>query len=390
MDQNTLTNLMIIFIDTEIEPYIQESTYRTYLECLRASFFSHEISALSPERLTAEAVTSYIDDLLLRKSRNTVEMLHSLLKRFLSWLYKEDFIAQDFSPFVTLKKERRKNLNLQKCQEKSLRKRYFTPEDIRKIYYGFKRGVPGLSKQDMEWLPLILLQLETFLRVGEVLSIFLWNIDLENEVIWIRNTVAKRFRSDGKGERYIKVPKNGYERIVPLSPAAKEAVLYMIRTVAIFGVANPHQLLYPSFRNGNFRSTDNYERAFRKICDALSIDRDCSKTDCIGRKYGLNTHALRHTGITMANTAPGANLVNTALMAGHSIKRVGGSDIGAEASYIHAVRTELRKVKTPCMILGLGETDTKDELMQQEIQALFYKLQEREDLKELLEALVES
>ena len=116
---------------------------------------------------------------------------------------------------------------------------------------------------------------------------------------------------------------------------------------------NPEGLLYP-MPDGRMRSIESYERNFRMICNKLRIDRDCRKKDCLGRAYGLNTHALRHTGITMANSAEGANAIITAQVAGHSVRYAAGLDLGSDAVYTHAILSELRKVQTPSMLLGYG------------------------------------
>ncbi|MBQ6875963.1 MAG: hypothetical protein IJN46_06980, partial [Lachnospiraceae bacterium] len=67
------------------------------------------------------------------------------------------------------------------------------------------------------------------------------------------------------------------------------------------------------------------------------------------RKKGLNVHALRHTAITLANTAHGANVINTALMAGHTAIRT-------ENIYTHASEA-IKNVKTASeLVLGINDT----------------------------------
>ena len=79
---------------------------------------------------------------------------------------------------------------------------------------------------------------------------------------------------------------------------------------------NPENLLYPSFRSGKRRSASSMETCFKELCDRLEIERDVHVTKT-GHKKGLCLHSLRHTADTIANTAKGANVVNTALMMGH-------------------------------------------------------------------------
>lgn len=64
------------------------------------------------------------------------------------------------------------------------------------------------------------------------------------------------------------------------------------------------------------------------------------------RRKGLNVHALRHTAITLANTARDANVINTALMAGHTAIRT-------ENIYTHA-NEAIKNVKTASeLVLGM-------------------------------------
>ena len=55
---------------------------------------------------------------------------------------------------------------------------------------------------------------------------------------------------------------------------------------------------------------------------------------------GLCLHSLRHTADTIANTAKGANVVNTALMMGHKA-------VSVENIYTHATEEGLSSVVTP-------------------------------------------
>ena len=358
MDSRTLSEYMREFLANEVEPFVQESTYRSYLEGLRSNFYPHPISELTEAELSNAVIEKYYNDLISEKSRRTTEIMVTLVKRLFAYMYAKQFIPKDYAVNVMLPRHRRIDLDMDEARKERNRKRYFTEEDIIKFYEAYRNGIISVKPGVLEWCPVIILQLETFMRAGESLSIFLENVDLNNDLIWVRNTVAKRFKDNDIEkplEKYIKLPKNGEERVVPLSPLAREVVKKMIADTSNYAVSNDLELLYPALRTGRMRTIEAYERNFIKICNALNIDRDPSKKDCQGRSYGLNTHALRHTGITLANTADGANILNTALMAGHSVKRMNGIDIGSESSYIHAVLPALKNVKTPSMLLGLGE-----------------------------------
>ena len=60
------------------------------------------------------------------------------------------------------------------------------------------------------------------------------------------------------------------------------------------------------------------------MCDKIGVDRDVRQRKMQSGKVinkGLNTHALRHTAITIANTSKNANVVVNALQAGHTAIR---------------------------------------------------------------------
>ncbi len=71
----------------------------------------------------------------------------------------------------------------------------------------------------------------------------------------------------------------------------------------------------------------------------VGIDRDVRVTKT-GNKVGLCTHALRHTAITIANTAKNANVVVNALQAGHTA-------ITTENIYTHGRIESQKSIVTP-------------------------------------------
>lgn len=391
-----LSEYMREFLAVEVEPFVQESTYRTYLDSLRASFYPESFSSLSVSMLSEETIQTYYAQLLSRKSRRSVEIIVTLTKRLFEYLYKKKLTDENYSEYAFMPRRPRQEYDRLLVNQERLRKKYFSEEDIHKLYYAYKTRDLEVSERVKEYLPLIILQIETFLRGSETISIFKESVDLEKDLLWIRNSVGKRYRDNKEGgrlEKYLKAPKNGEERVVPLSPLAKDAVIQMLRATSVFVKDNPLGLLYPNLNNGKMRSIDAYERSFKKICAALDIDLDPSKTDCLGRSYGLSTHALRHTGITLANTAVGANILNTALMAGHSIHKVGGNYIGAESAYTHTLISALRTVKTPSMLLGLGtdpatSADTPDSSIMPLLERIVTDQEELSYLRALLDEIL--
>ena len=201
--------------------------------------------------------------------------------------------------------------------------------------------------------------LETMMRGQELLALTIDDIDFEQNIIHIRSALSERFVDNDKDkgiEKYIKVPKNGKEREIYMTPLAREAVEYIIHQTALKCRDNPQKLLFPSYlKHGKIRSMDAFEIQFKDLCNKLGIDRDVhvSKT---GYRSGLNVHALRHTAITIANTAPGANVINTALMAGHT-------SIRTENIYTHTNIDALKSVQTAgSTVLNIGDNSESKEM----------------------------
>ena len=96
---------------------------------------------------------------------------------------------------------------------------------------------------------------------------------------------------------------------------------------------------------------------------------------------GLCLHSLRHTADTLANTAKNANVVNTALMMGHTA-------ISVENVYTHATDEALSSVRTPSQAVldeykisdnsDEKESDSKSaEDKEKELYEMYLKLKEK-------------
>ena len=90
-----------------------------------------------------------------------------------------------------------------------------------------------------------------------------------------------------------------------------------------------------------------------------------------GQKKGLCLHSLRHTADTIANTAKGANVVNTALMMGHKAIQV-------ENVYTHATDEALSSVVTPSQaILDHYKKEDNKNIDDKELYEMYLKLKEK-------------
>ena len=155
-----------------------------------------------------------------------------------------------------------------------------------------------------------------------------------------------------------------------MSDLCRECVLYMMEQTKLNCPNNPDNLLYPTFRNGKRRSNSSMETCFKQLCNKLNIDRDVHLTKS-GQKKGLCLHSLRHTADTIANTAKGANVVNTALMMGHKAIQV-------ENVYTHATDEALSSVVTPSQaILDHYKKEDNKNIDDKELYEMYLKLKEK-------------
>lgn len=371
--KRTFGSYMEEFIDKEVKHSVSASTYKSYIYTMNANFYNYKISNLQLNMLNQVEFEVFFDVITKEKSIKTAAFPIQLCKRCCTWLYEKSLIPEDYAKFARTKKEKRDEF-FRKNTIDDIKKEIFTNEDITKFYEAYKNNLS-------EYCPAIILILETMMRGQELLALTLDDINLKENIITIRSAVSERFIDNNKDnglEKYIKVPKNGKERIVYITPLAKEVIQFMISQTELKCRQNPQNLLFPSYlRHGKMRTMDAFEIQFKALCNKIGIDRDVRQTKLPNGKIikrGLSVHALRHTAITIANTAPNSNVINTALMAGHTAIRT-------ENIYTHTNIDALKTVKTASnMILNKNSIeDDKIELNEEEkeMYELYLKLKDK-------------
>jgi integrase len=349
----TFGQYMDEFIETEVKKNITASGYHSYISTMNKNFYPFSISKLQLHMLNAEEFKKYYDEISKQKSKKTCLTPRQLCIRCCKWLMDRSLIEENYASVYFFDKEVIDDYDDKKAKKERERKKIFTSEDIQKFYYAYKNNMG-------EYPPLVLFLLETGLRAGEVAALRNDNIDLEKGIIWVRETQSLKFKDNdknsGKVESYTKVPKNTQERMIIMSDLCKEVVMYMQEQTKLKCKNNPDNLLYPSFRSGKRRSNSSMEACFKDLCDKLEIDRDVRVTPR-GNMKGLCLHSLRHTMDSIANSSKGANVVNTALMLGHSVIRT-------EEVYTHSTIEGLKSITTPSQAV-LGDYRKEDTLKEE-------------------------
>lgn len=375
--KKTYGDYMREFVEKEVKHNITDSSYKSYIYVLNANFYNYKISKLQLNMLNTVEFEVYFDTIIHDKSYKTAEVPIQLNKRCCTWLHGLSLIPEDYASFAKIKKEKKDEYFRDKEKEKREQKKVFSNDDIIKFYNSYKNGVS-------EYSAAVVLLLETMMRAQELLPLSIDDIDFEKNIINIRSAVGERFIDNDQAnglEYYVKVPKNGKERIVHMTPLAREVVEYLIEQTRMKCRQNPDNLLFPSYlKHGKMRSMDAFEIQFKSLCDKIGVDRDVRTTKLSSGKVvnkGLNVHALRHTAITIANTAPQANVINTALMAGHT-------SIRTENIYTHANIEALKNVKTASDIVLNIDRDAQNQQKQVQNQIdddklyeMYMKLKER-------------
>lgn len=365
----TFGQYMEEYIDTEAKPTLTGSGYHSYISNMRNNFYPFSISKLQLHMLSAVEFEYYFDSILELKSRKTCSLPIQLCRRCCKWLVDKSLLKENYAAQAKIKREISDEYDKKREDDIKNRKKVFSSEDIEKFYYAYKNNMG-------QYPVVVLFLLETGLRAGEFSALRNDSIDLENNKIHIVETQSLRFKDNDKTkgvEYYVKVPKNKEARFIMMSDLCRECVLYMMEQTKLNCKNNPDNLLYPTFINGKRRSNSSMEVCFKELCDKLGIDRDVHLTRT-GQKKGLCLHSLRHTADTIANTAKGANVVNTALMMGHKA-------VSVENIYTHATEEGLSSVVTPsqAVLSDYKKDDQKipeelKDMSPEEIQEMYQKL----------------
>lgn len=173
-----------------------------------------------------------------------------------------------------------------------------------------------------QYYPVITVMLWTGMRVGEVLGLRWEDIDFENNEISVNHTLLFYSKGKGKGSSYkINPPKTkSSNRIVPMLPKVKEALLYEKRKQDLLGISCG--MVIEGYTNFIFLNNKGMVLDYKKLNHKLDlicneINDEIHKENPAALDFPhVHNHMLRHTFATRMREA-GADIKATSEMMGH-------------------------------------------------------------------------
>ena len=161
------------------------------------------------------------------------------------------------------------------------------------------------SREYGHWKNILVVLLETGMRIGEPTSLAWQDIDFEHEIIHIQRTLVYYCR-DGKSEYVMHRPKTrNSERMIPMMEKTKEALLSEKQkqieesnesSMVISGISD---FVFLN-RFGRVYHEGTVNRAIHRIVKASNAEVDTGKVDEKYRIRDFTAHCTRHTFATKA------------------------------------------------------------------------------------------
>lgn len=201
-------------------------------------------------------------------SGRTIKTYASALKTFLTYAYENEFLNENVSAKIKMPRYKKKVIQI------------LNNNEINTIINSFDNSYIGYRD-----LLVILLMLESGLRLSEVVKIRLLDLDFERNIIKV----------DGKGQK---------ERIVPLTPYTKNIIeKYLDSHYRLFNIKfDVHTQLIRNI-NGENVTKNTISLIFRRLRKKTNIN--------------IHPHLLRHTFATLF-LINGGDIANLQIILGHT------------------------------------------------------------------------
>lgn len=184
----------------------------------------------------------------------------NLLKLFFNWAKKFEIAAENPFEDVLPKKVRK---------TEKLNRKPFTEDEIRKVLQSIKNDT--FSPSNVKWkhshyYPFIYFIFKTGVRNAEAVGLRVDCIDLSNNVIHIKEVLARTLKGTNPSARIRKETKNGKNRVIPFTEDLKEILLPIVEK------KKPDDLVFVSPTGKAIDDNQFQKRIFRKVLKGLNIE----------------------------------------------------------------------------------------------------------------------
>lgn len=264
---------------------IKPSTFQRYEGIYRNYIKESNIAGMKISSINTVVLQKFYNELSKTHSYSQISYLNSVLKTFFNWCIDSGYILKNPCLKVEIKGNKNDIINNQRQEVEIL-----SEEEIKTIKEYIKNT-------DMELL--ILLDLATGLRQGELLALDWESIDLDKQILEVKRTVKEVYVYDSETEKHIEtmyqIPKtqNSFRKVsIPSSIIIK-----------LKEVKNKKGLLFCN-KNGQPLRAKNVADKWKKILKNCNISH---------KKF----HAIRHTYASML-LKNGVDIETVAELMGHT------------------------------------------------------------------------
>lgn len=258
---------------------VKATSYYGYQNVFETHILDSYIGRIPLKKLTTTILQGFYNEKLTNGRRDgkgalsptTVKRIHILIKSCLEQAVKNEMLSKNVSKAVILPPKSKMEFTP------------FTVDEVHKLLES--------AKKDSHIFPLLILEVYTGLRKGELLGLQWQDIDFENKKLFVRHNLCRIPKVDENGKRYsvleLMEPKTAKsKRILPLNDCAisvlkehkKQQNLWILKNRDIYQDKN----IIFSTRTGNFIHPRDVSKRFHRILEKAGLER---------KRF----HDLRHT-----------------------------------------------------------------------------------------------
>lgn len=271
-----LQEWMLLWLDKYKKMRIKQTTYDNYKVNINTHVLGSSIGMTKLSELTTGILQTFYNEKLegttekRKLSQRTVAYLHTIIGGALMQAYRNGLIVKNVNEFTTLPKKQKSEI---------------VPLSLEEV-----KKVLEVAKQ-FDIYPLIVVEIFTGMRKGEILGLKWEDVDFENKVLHVRNNLCRvqnQNPNDGRKTKLVLMsPKTRKSiRTIPLSSEAIRALKHQkIRqneSKLKYGELYKDKNMVFAKENGDFEDPRELLRKFHKLLEEAGVHK-------------CRFHDLRHT-----------------------------------------------------------------------------------------------